>query len=30
MKKIMLLAIIIYGMTNYVNAVLLIDTLNMI
>ncbi len=30
MKKIMLLAIIIYGMTNYVNAVLCIDTLNMI
>ena len=29
MKKIMLLAIIIYGMTNYVNAVLRIDTLNM-
>lgn len=30
MKKIMLLAIIIYGMINYVNAVLRIDTLNMI
>ena len=30
MKKIMLLAIIIYVMTNYVNAVLRIDNLNMI
>lgn len=30
MEKIKLLAIIIFGMTNYVNAVLRIDTLNMI
>ncbi len=30
MEKIKLLAIIIFGMTNYVNAVFRIDTLNMI
>lgn len=30
MEKIKLLAIIIFGMTNYMNAVLRIDTLNMI
>ena len=30
MEKIKLLAIIIFGMTNYVNAVSRIDTLNMI